>query len=443
MGTVDAQDGGTRVRSWASIVLWSVIAAAFIGPGTVTTAASAGCEFGLALLWALVFSTLACLLLQEASARLTVLSGLTLGQALRRRYSGDWRGGFLLLLVGGAILLGCAAYEAGNILGGVAGALLVAELSPRVMTLASGLAAAGLLWFRAPRTVARLLSVVVAIMGASFLVTAWRMAPPAGELLRGSLVPLLPGGSGVLALGLIGTTVVPYNIFLGSGLASGERLGDLRLGLAVAIGLGGLISMGVLVVGTAVDAPFSFETLSTVLAQRLGGWARLLFAVGLFGAGLSSAVTAPLAAAVTARDLFGRAVDDPRWSPTSWRYRAVWLAVLVSGLGFGLSEVQPIPAIVLAQALNGLLLPLVAVFLCQAMNDRRLLGSGTNGAAANAMMLLVVLVSLLLGVSGVARAASRALGAAPPGPLPLVGWAAVVALPVVALLLRSMLRGER
>ena len=64
-----------------NILLWSVIAAAFIGPGTVTTAASSGARFGFALLWALLFSTVACLVLQEASARVAVVSGRTLALA--------------------------------------------------------------------------------------------------------------------------------------------------------------------------------------------------------------------------------------------------------------------------------------------------------------------------------------------------------------------------
>ena len=64
-----------------SILFWSVIAAAFIGPGTVTASALAGATYDLKLLWALSFSVLACLLLQEASARLTVVSGKDLGQA--------------------------------------------------------------------------------------------------------------------------------------------------------------------------------------------------------------------------------------------------------------------------------------------------------------------------------------------------------------------------
>lgn len=399
------------MRRLSAILFWSVIAAAFIGPGTVTTAAAAGAGFGLALLWTLVFSTVACLVLQEASARLTLVSGRDLGQALRHRYPAGFTGTAVLLLVLGAIVLGCAAYEAGNILGGVAGAVLATGGSPKLLALASGAIAGLLLWFNKPRRIAHLLSIVVAVMGVAFLLTAWQLRPELGEFLRGALVPSLPTGSALLAIGLVGTTVVPYNIFLGSGIVGGQSLGDLRLGLAVAVGLGGLISMGVLVAGTAVEGEFAFEALSLVLAERLAPWAASLFAVGLFGAGLSSAITAPLAAAVTARSLFQTDDNKERWSERSWRYRSVWLAVLLTGLGFGLSEVAPIPAIILAQALNGVLLPIVAAFLLLEVNDRRSMGKqGVNGVFSNTVMTLVVAVTVLLGTANVARAVARTVG---------------------------------
>jgi Mn2+/Fe2+ NRAMP family transporter len=406
------------MRRLGSILLWSVIAAAFIGPGTVTTAASAGASFGLALLWALVFSTGACLVLQEASARLTVVSGRNLGQALREQYQQGPQKGAVLLLVLGAVIIGCAAYEAGNILGGVSGAVMATGWPAPVLTALSGVIAGVLLWRNPPQTVARSLSVVVAVMGVAFLCTAFLQKAPLGELVRASLVPSMPAGSGILVLGLVGTTVVPYNVFLGSGLARGQGLRDLRIGLIVAVGLGGLISMAVLVTGTAVEGQFSFVALSRVLAERLGGWASSLFAIGLLGAGLSSAITAPLAAAVTARSLLEKEGEEERWSSTSWRYRAVWLGVLGIGLGFGLSGIRPVPAIILAQALNGLLLPLVAVFLFLAVNDRRLMGGAVNGWLANLVTTGVVWVSLLLGLSAISRAFVSALDL----PLPPGSW---------------------
>jgi Mn2+/Fe2+ NRAMP family transporter len=399
-----------------------VIAAAFIGPGTVTTAASAGAAHRYTLLWALAFSSLACLLLQEASARVTVVSGRDLGQALRERYRAGLGGVVVLLLVLGAIILGCAAYQAGNILGGVAGAALWTGLPPWLLTLACGLFAALLLWLGAPRTVARLLSVFVAVMGIAFLVTAWRLDPSASELLVGVARPSFPAGSGLLILGLVGTTVVPYNLFLGSGLARGQSLSELRFGLTVAVLLGGVISMAIVVAGAAVDGPFSYDALATVLSRRLGDWARHLFAAGLFAAGISSAITAPLAAAVTARSL-----SSGRWSDRSWRFRSVWIGVLAVGVGFGLAGVKPIPAILLAQALNGMLLPLVAVFLFLTVNDRRVMGArGLNGGLANILLGATVAVTVILGLANVVRAAVVTFGLPRPTEWQLVAAAAVL-----------------
>jgi Mn2+/Fe2+ NRAMP family transporter len=426
-----------------SVLFWSVIAAAFIGPGTVTTAASAGASHGTALVWALVFSTFACLLLQEAAARLTVVSGHNLGQALRGQYRQGLAGFGLLVLVLGAVVLGCAAYEAGNILGGVAGAALGIDVSTTWLTLACGGIAAALLFAGAPQTVAKLLGLLVAVMGVAFLVTAWQLAPSWSELLRGGIVPRIPEGSEVLVLGLVGTTVVPYNLFLGSGLAQDQQLDELRFGLTVAVVLGGIISVGIVVVGTAVEGPFSFAALADVLADRLGPRARSLFALGLFAAGLSSAITAPLAAAITTRSMVAHRAQEG-WEDRSFRFRGIWMAVLAVGVAFGIGEVRPVPVILLAQALNGVLLPVVAIFLLLAINDRRLMGpSRMNGAAANTLMIAVVAVTTLLGVTNVARAAAGALRLPRPDEGILLAIAALVCLGLAWPVGRALARRRR
>ena len=391
------------------ILFWSVIPAAFIGPGTVTTCASAGAGFGYALLWALTFSTIATVVLQEASARVTIVSGRNLAEAIRDRFRGGASGLLVLLLVLGAVVLGNAAYEAGNVLGASAGAALGSPVDARVATLLIGAVAAAVLWVGTPRVVTTVLAATVAFMGIAFLVTAFLLRPPVGEVLQGSLVPSVPAGSGLLLLGLVGTTVVPYNLFLGSGIARGQNLRDIRFGLTVAVVLGGVISMGILIAGASLEGTFSYEAVSAMLSSRLGGWAGPLFAWGLFAAGFSSAITAPLAAAVTARGLFGQGTE--RWEPRGWRYRAVWMGVLAVGVGLGVAGVRPIPAIILAQALNGVLLPFAAVFLLVIVNDRGLMGdAGINGPATNAITSAVVAVTLVLGVAGVLRAAATALG---------------------------------
>lgn len=398
------------MRRLLAILAGSVVAAAFLGPGTVTTAARAGTDHGYRLLWTLVFATLACLVLQEASARLTIVSGHNLGEALRRRYRHGVGAVLLLGLILGAIVVGCAAYQAGNILGGVEGASLATGLPRPLLTTLTAAAAGLLLWLGSTRVVVSVLGLLVAVMGAAFLLTGVLLEPSAGAVVSGLLRPTLPAGGGLLALGLVGTTVVPYNLFLGSGIARGQQLGEARLGLVVAIVTGGVISMAVVVVGAALEGAFSYQALGQVLAAELGGWAAQLFAAGLFAAGFSSAVTAPLAAAITARSLFAAGPDDARWSAGGWRYRGVWLAVLASGAFFGFTGIRPVPAIILAQATNGLLLPVVAVFLWRVMNDRELMGAAANGVRANLVMAAVVAVSVVLGGRGLWRALAAVWG---------------------------------
>lgn len=405
----------------------AVIAAAFLGPGTVTTAGRAGSGYTYSLLWTLVFATAACFVLQEASGRLTVVSGLNLGEAVAHHFGGT--GGRLIRwLAAGAIFVGCAAYEAGNILGGVAGAQLGVGLSRDALTWLSVGAAFVMLAIGSTRLIVVVLGGLVAVMGVAFLLTAVLLRPPLGEVASGLVVPQVPPSSSLLVLGLIGTTVVPYNLFLGSGIARGQKLGELRFGLAVAIGLGGLISMAVVVVGAALRGEFSYEALGAALGSELGGWAEGLFALGLFAAGFSSAVTAPLAAAVTARSVFADGQEDPAWKERSWRYRAVWLTVLATGAVFGLSGVRPVPVIVLAQALNGVLLPVAAVFLLVAVNDRQLVGARLNGAASNVAMSAAVAVTVLLGLRGVARALASGLGTTFPESWVLIACGAVIVL---------------
>ncbi len=403
-----ARGGGVSARL-LNLLFWSVIAAAFIGPGTVTTAARAGSDFGLALAWALLFSTIACLVLQEASGRVTVLTGQELGQAIRERFRGAGRAGWVPALVATGVVLGCAAYEAGNLLGGVAGMRLLLPASPALLTLLCGAGAAALLATGSTRWIARSLGALVAVMGVAFLLTAMRLGPSAGELLSGLLVPRIPDGSTLLVLGLVGTTVVPYNLFLGSALARDHDLGEMRWGLAVAVVGGGLISLGVLVVGTALGGGLEYERLGAVLATRLGSGAEASLAVGLFAAGFTSAITAPLAAALASRALLGGGGRGD-WSEGSARYRAVWVGVLAAGVLFGVTGVRPIPVIIVAQAFNGLILPLIAVFLWLTMNDRALLGDdGVNTTAQNVVMGGVVAVCVALGLRGLWAAGATAL----------------------------------
>jgi len=392
-----------------NILFWSIISAAFIGPGTITTASKAGAEFGFELLWTLVFSIIACLVLQEAAARLTIYSGKTLGRAIRDHYRN--KSGFtsILILVAGAIIFGSAAYETGNLLGAVEGLHFFLPSHTPILILLIGLMAFLLLRLPSIRLIAYLMGYIVVIMGVSFLSAAIILKPDLMAALRGSFVPVIPDGSGagILILGLIGTTVVPYNLFLGSGISKkAGSVKEMRFGLSIAIILGGIISMAVMVVGSSVAEPFTFDSLVVQLNLALGEWAIILFGIGMFAAGFSSAVTAPLASALTAESLFAQ--DDAAWGEKSILFRSIWGLVLVIGVGLGMMGFKPIPAIVLAQALNGFILPFISIFLLLVVNNARLIGTQhINGWVSNMLMLVIVWGTIVLGILNVMKALSQ------------------------------------
>lgn len=382
------------------------MAAAFIGPGTVTTATLAGGRFGVVLLWALLFSVLATLVLQEMAARLGLVTGRGLGEAIRERFRGAVSRPVAVLLVLSAIAVGNAAYQTGNLLGGSLGAEALAGGGARGWSLGLAVVAFLLLWSGSYRLVERFLVGLVVVMSVVFVATAAVLAPSAGEILGGLLVPSVPRGGEAVAVGLIGTTVVPYNLFLHASAVrerwSGpEGLPAARLDALLSIGLGGAVSMAIVV--TAASAAGTEVTGAADMARQLepllGGWAQGFFALGLLAAGLSSAITAPLAAAYAARGALG-------WSGglDTGRFRAVWIAVLLTGAGFAAAGFRPVPAILFAQVANGLLLPAVALFLVVAANDGERMGRWKNGPALNALAGLVLLVAAGLGLRALAAA---------------------------------------
>lgn len=389
-------------KNLLNILFWSIIAAAFIGPGTVTTASKAGASFGLSLLWALVFSTIATVVLQEAAARITIASGKSLGEIIALKYQRN-SNQKIKVIIFLAVAFGCAAYQAGNMLGAISGIDLVSDFNIKILTLILGFVCAILLWIGNLKIIAHALGLIVAVMGSAFIYVAFQADLSFGNVMKNAIIPSFPDGSSLLIIGLIGTTIVPYNLFLASGISKGQNIRDMRVGITVAVIIGGLISMCIMIAGTQVSGEFSFKALSDTLASNIGNWAAVFFGCGLFAAGFSSSITSPLAAAVTARSLFGQ--KDEKWLPKSRNFRLVWGLILLIGLGFGVSDVKPIPAIILAQAINGALLPIIAIFLMLAVNDKKLLSEKyVNSRLTNVMMLLIVGVTSFLGVNNFMKA---------------------------------------
>ncbi|MEM1111361.1 MAG: Nramp family divalent metal transporter [Pseudomonadota bacterium] len=383
-----------------------LVTAAFIGPGTVTTASAAGANFGFALAWALLFSVFATAVLQEMAARVGLVTRQSLAEAMRASFGNPLFGRLAVVLVVAAIGLGNAAYEAGNIAGAALALTSLGGPSVGLWSLVIGAVAGALMLSGRYHVVERVLICLVLLMSAIFLISALLLRPDWGALLVG-LRPQLPAGSALTALALIGTTVVPYNLFLhanavrekwGAERDTGAALRASRLDTNVSIGLGGLLTLAIM--STAMTAFFAtgqaydIDSLSTPLRPLLGDAAAYVYAAGLFAGGLTSAITAPMAAGYAVSGAFGwrTTLDAPG-------FRLVALAVLLTGVAFAATGSRPLAAILFAQAANGFLLPVIAVFLLIVMNRKSLLGDYRNTPLANLAGGLVVLVAAWLGIS--------------------------------------------
>ena len=383
-----------------------LVTAAFIGPGTVTTASIAGANYGYALVWALAFSVLATFVLQEMASRLGLVTGKGLAEALRESIQSPVGRTLAMLLVIAAIGLGNAAYQAGNLTGAALGVSSVTGGTLNTWVWLLGIAAGVLLWLGKYKVLEKVLISLVGLMSLVFIVTMIMAGVDFSAMFRGLFSPHIPAGATLSVIALIGTTVVPYNLFLHASIVASNKdnntdettqLRDNRIDAGLSIGLGGLVTLAVM--SCAASAFFANQTqmdvsnIASQLEPLLGQNAKYFFALGLFAAGLTSAITAPLAAAYAVTGAMGWQV-----SLQDMRFKAVWLIVLISGVAFASLGIKPILAILFAQAANGLLLPIIAVFLIWIMNQNKLLGEYKNSLLSNLFSGIVVLFVSLLGL---------------------------------------------
>jgi manganese transport protein len=392
----------------------ALVTAAFIGPGTLTTCTLAGASWGYSLLWGLLFSTIATIILQNMSAKLGIIGRKGLGEAI----AVSFRSPFLRIPAIGMVIvaigIGNSAYEAGNIMGATLGLESVTGISLigngkhiiRVWPVIIGLFAMVLLYSGSYRTIERFLIALVIIMSITFITTAVMIKPSIGGIAQGLFKPAIPPGSLLMLISLIGTTVVPYNLFLHSSSAmqkwSGadgmKRSGTDTL---VSIGLGGVISSAIVITSAAAFFGKSIAIhgtgdLAIQLEPLLGKSAKYFMSAGIFSAGISSAITAPLAAAYAITGVF-RLKSGLREKG----FRTIWMIVLATGVVFATFGLKPVNIILMAQFANGLLLPVLAVFLLKVMNNREILGSATNSRITNIAGVLIILVTFLLGIRSI------------------------------------------
>ena len=387
-----------------------LVSAAFIGPGTVTICSIAGVKFGYSLLWALLISVFACIVLQEMSARLGLISGKGLSDCIRDEMKNPVIRIFILFLIFLAIVIGNAAYEAGNVTGAVLGAEAVfssvsfeiGAFSLNIWSLIIGGIAFSLLFLGSYKKLEKVFIVLVLLMSIAFILTAFLTSPDLSEVLKG----FVPGSfdSGLLTIiALVGTTVVPYNLFLHASLVSEKwngpkYLGAVRKELVFSLLLGGLVSMAIVVCAAAsnISDIESAADLAVGLEPLFGSSAKIFLGIGLLAAGITSSITAPLAAAYVVQGCLGW-----KGGMQSAKFKLVWMAVIFLGVIFSSLGVKPVEIIQFAQIANGLVLPFIAIFLFWIVNQRSVLGKHRNNLLQNIIGFAVITLAIFLGVKSI------------------------------------------
>ena len=385
-----------------------IITSAFIGPGAITLCTLSGIEFGYSLIWCIIFSIAATSYLQELSARLGIISRLGLGDIFKSN-SHNTLNKVFFILVFLSLFIGNSAYESGNISGTVmgletfTGSIIINLLNFNInlLPIIISIFLISIIAYGSYKVFERMLVSLVFIMSLTFMATAILSKPDFNLILDG-LVPKINDNNFIYVIGLIGTTVVPYNLFLHSYISKKKWKSkkDYKSSIydtLLSIFIGGLISISIIITsagaGSLIDGNEVKNAidLGKQLSPYLGDFSKYFISIGLFSAGITSSITAPIATSYALSSIFNY---KPEWK--NKKFKMVSIIIILIGCFFSSTSFNPIYIIKLAQFVNGLFLPIIGISLLWAVNQTHYLGSYINTKYYNVIGLLIIILSILI-----------------------------------------------
>src|SRR5881394_3465893 len=407
--TLDRPPGaGERALRGDQRSIWPFLGPAFIAcvayvdPGNFATNIAGGSKFGYTLVWVIVAANLMAMLIQTLSAKLGIATGRNLPEVCREQFSP--RTSFLLWIQAEVIAM---ATDLAEFLGAALGfhLLLGIELFPAALiTAVTAFLILGLQRFGF-RPFEAVIAAIVGMIGFCYLGELFYAKPPLGTVAEHAFVPQFAGsGSVLLAVGILGATVMPHVIYLHSALLQGRVLPKsedqarrlyrfTRIDVVIAMSIAGFINIAMLVVAAStfyksgLTHVESLETAHKTLAGLVGGYSSTLFALALLGSGLSSSTVGTLAGQVVMQGFIRRRIPV-------WMRRLVTMlpALIVIGIGLDPSRTLVISQVVLSFGIPFALIPLV-IFT----GKREIMGALTNQRSTTAVA--AVIAALITGLN--------------------------------------------
>lgn len=352
--------------------------------GGVTTYSAVGAHFGFSLLWLLLVASIGLGVIQEMCSRMGLVTGQGLSDLIRERFGVRWTILAMIVLI---------IANGSNVVAEYAGIAASVELLgvPRIISVPlAALAVWTLVVFFSYRFVERVLFVLV-LAFLAYPISVFILRPDWPVVMSGFIpsVPTSPS-SLVFALALVGTTITPYLLFYmqASVVDKGvdrQSAAYARVDVFLGAALAGLFAFFIVVVTGTVLYPAgiqvtSAEAAAQALVPLAGASAGLLFAVGLCGASLLGAVVMPLSTSYAICEAFGWESGISKNFREAPVFMSLFTLLLVLGAVVVLIPgISLIPLIISAQIANGVLLPIVLIFILRLATDRRLMGPAVNG----------------------------------------------------------------
>ena len=380
-----------------------VAAIAYVDPGNVASNISAGAQFGYLLVWVIVCANVMAGLVQFLSAKLGLVTGMSLPEAVRESSSRRVR-----LAYWCQAELVAMATDLAEVVGGAIALYLLFDLPMLIGGVITGAVSMCLLLVQdryGQRPFERVITGLLAVIAIGFLTSVF-VAPPSPSGVAAGLVPRFDGAESVLiAAAMLGATVMPHAVYLHSGLARDRHghpeagparkrlLGATRIDVVLAMILAGAVNLSMLLVAAKVlrgrEGVDSIEGAHAAIGDILGPVVALLFAIGLLASGFASTSVGAYAGAMIMQGLLRRKI------PLLLR-RLITLvpAIAILALGF-----DPSRALVVSQVVLSFGIPFALIPLVRFTSNRTLMGDDVNHRVTTGLAWLVAAVIIVLNVA--------------------------------------------
>jgi manganese transport protein len=398
-----------RRRGWRAVLPFLgpafIASVAYVDPGNFATNIESGAQFGYLLLWVVVASNLVAMLIQALSAKLGIATGLNLAEVCRQQL--PQKTVISLWLVSE---LAAMATDVAEVLGAAIGFQLLFGMPPIAAGLLTGAITFGILGLQRHgfRLLEFLIGAMLGLIAICYLLETMLAAPDATEIARHALVPEFQGTDSILlAVGILGATVMPHVVFLHSHLTQ-HRIPALSpdqarrafqfeaLDVIIAMTLAGLVNAAMLIMAattfhaTGHASVGSIEEAHATLSPLVGPASSAIFAISLLVSGLSASAVGTLAGQVVMQGYLRRTV--PLWLR---RVATLLPAYVVIGLGLDPSRTLVISQVILSFCLPAALIPLV-MFTSRRNVMGGLVNRPTTTVLASVVTALILALNLLL-----------------------------------------------